>query len=282
MDALHGVGSALAAPGDYTRGLLAGTPGERVDPRGLLSSWGLADPDEGGFLAGLRDFGVGMLTDPLTYAGGLAGTKAAGNLFAKFGPRYGDNASKIGRLALPVGEDLPGGVQAFHEAMNSPARSAILHEIPEGSRFLGAGAESVNFRTPANDVVKVLQHNPRAATGIPEVEGVIQPSRRVLHGNYEVNRVPLARNVGDPELYSANAERLRETLGNRGIDVFDLKPEDLGLVGGKPTILDMGSIDPGTALPWKPITGQPTAPWLASGAMAGSSSPALLQALLGR
>lgn len=84
--------SALSAPGDYTRGLLAGRPGERVGSRELLSSYGLANENDDSTLAGLRDFGVGVLTDPLTYSGGLIASGLS---------RLGSGASGVSKL-LPL------------------------------------------------------------------------------------------------------------------------------------------------------------------------------------
>jgi hypothetical protein len=59
----------LAMPGQYTRGILAGRPGERLEGRDLLRAWGLTgkQDDWGNFIAGL---GVDFLTDPLTLAAG--------------------------------------------------------------------------------------------------------------------------------------------------------------------------------------------------------------------
>lgn len=65
--------SAIGAPGEYTRGLLAGKAGERLSGSDLLRAWGVAAPSEGlGQIA--TDIGVGALTDPLTYLlpGGVA------------------------------------------------------------------------------------------------------------------------------------------------------------------------------------------------------------------
>lgn len=70
IDALQGFGSGaldlLDMPGSYTRGLLAGRPGERLSGTDLLNNYGV-DPGDGvgGFLANM---GVGIATDPLTYA----------------------------------------------------------------------------------------------------------------------------------------------------------------------------------------------------------------------
>lgn len=269
----------LAMPGDYTRGMLAGRAGDRVDPRALLAHWGLADLEDDSNLGMARDFGVAMLTDPLSYLGSLGGSRAGQALFNKLGPRLGANPAKVANLAIPAKDMESGGVAAFQQAMQSPAAGKILHEIPEGSRYLGAGAESMNLATPQGDVLKILKHNPKAAIDVPAVEGVLQPTRRVTHGGFEVNRVPMAQGVGDEALHAAHAEPLRQRLASQGVDVFDLKPEDLGLVGGKPTIIDMGSVDALNPAPFRPRFGQATNKYLVPGALAGaaaSTSPSVL------
>lgn len=60
----------LAMPGDYTRGVLKGRPGERVDPWEFFG----AIPGEVSQLQGAIRGGAGMLVDPLTFVGPLAGT----------------------------------------------------------------------------------------------------------------------------------------------------------------------------------------------------------------
>jgi hypothetical protein len=52
----------LGLPGQYARGALAGAPGTQASPEQLMSHYGLQD-------SALGRLGVGMATDPLTYAG---------------------------------------------------------------------------------------------------------------------------------------------------------------------------------------------------------------------
>lgn len=278
-DALGMVGSAVSAPGDYTRGALAGKFGERMGGRELLRHYGLAGEEDnwGNWLAGMA---TDVATDPLTYAGAFMGAGGASSLFGKLGPRLGANAAKLSELAIPAAERAKGGASLVGEVLGSPAAKSVLHEIPSGSKYLGAGAESLNLQTPAGDVLKILKHNPAAAIDVPAVEGVIQPTRRVVHGGFEVNRVPLASNVGDKAVYDS-AREMVPGLNSKGIDVFDLKPEDVGLIGGKPTILDMGSIDQMTPKPFRQIVGRTPASWRAAGSLGGASANPLLRALLG-
>lgn len=84
LDALGYAGSALSAPGDYTRGLLAGRPGERVNPRQLLDAWGAdLDEEDDSWLGWGRDLAVGVATDPLTYALPFAGNYLGAKLASK-------------------------------------------------------------------------------------------------------------------------------------------------------------------------------------------------------
>lgn len=277
-DVLGMAGSAISAPGDYTRGALAGKFGERMGGRDLLRHYGVAGQDDnwGNFLGGMA---TDVLTDPLTYAGAFMGAGGAGSLFGNLGPRLGANAAKLAGI-VPESQLARGGASLADEVLRSPVAKQVLHEIPQGSKFLGAGAESLNLATPEGDVLKLLRHNPKAAIGVPEVEGVIQPTRRVVHGGFEVNRVPLAQNVGDPAVYR-QAKEMVPGLNNRGVDVFDLKPEDVGLVGGRPTILDMGSVDQLAPRPFRQIVGRTPASWRAAGMAGGGSASPLLRAIFG-
>lgn len=76
------VADALSAPGDYLRGLAAGTPGERASGRDLLRSYGLASSDDnwGNFAAGMA---VDLVTDPLSYIAGPAKAYTAAGHAAK-------------------------------------------------------------------------------------------------------------------------------------------------------------------------------------------------------
>jgi hypothetical protein len=265
-------------PGSETMGLLE--PGSQVGGRELNRMYGLAGQEDswGNFLGGMA---TDVLTDPLTYAGGWLGGKAGSALYNRLGPRYGADAAKLSGLSVPAADASSGGAGLIGDVLGSKASRSVLNEIPGGSSYLGAGAESLNLATPEGDVLKILRHNPRAATGIPEVDGVINPTRRVVHGDWEVNRVPRATQVGDESVYRQAAGPLKDRLNAQGIDVFDLKPEDVGLVGGKPTILDMGSIDPLNPTPFRQIQGGPTRKFLGGGVAAGAGSSPLVRLLGG-
>jgi hypothetical protein len=120
--------SALSAPGDYIRGVLAGRPGDRLGSRELLSSWGLADEHDNSFLANVRDVGAGILTDPLTYSGGLIASGLS---------RLGSGASGVSKL-LPLRRQfaMAHGVEA-----GAPEAATILGGTARARETAGALAE---------------------------------------------------------------------------------------------------------------------------------------------
>jgi hypothetical protein len=188
-------------------------------------------------------FAGDVATDPLTWAGALAGGGAARGLFSAFGPRYGADAAKLAALEIPEALAGHGGASLAAEALASPHAAGILNEIPGGSKVLGAGAESLALGTPEGDVLKLSRFDPKAAVNLPDLPEINNPTRRQFFGNMEVSRVPLASNVGDEAMFNQSRPALEEALRGAGLDVYDLKPEDVGMVGGRPKVLDMGSLD---------------------------------------
>lgn len=132
MDALQGAGSLLSAPGDYTRGVLAGKPGERVGGRDLLRGYGLASDEDnwGNFLGGLA---TDVATDPLTYAGGYLGKAARGLI--PFSPTESGLAT--------AGKGL-GGAGKFKEPLREVA---TLTGLEVGAPVSGAGRVGVPLAT---------------------------------------------------------------------------------------------------------------------------------------
>lgn len=123
---------ALSMPGDYTRGLLAGRPGDRVNPRDLLAGYGMADPQDDGWLSLARDLGVGALTDPLTYAGGLLGRGLAGRrAAAAASPEAALLDTAAGARSVPMGSG-----EAFPSSWGEPGYDRALRAAatpPEGA-----------------------------------------------------------------------------------------------------------------------------------------------------
>lgn len=232
-------------------------------------------------------FAGDMATDPLTWAGALAGGAGAHSLFTRFGPRYGAQAAKLSGLAIPEGLADRGGLTLIEEALAHPQAAQILNEVPEGSKLIGAGAESAALGTREGDVLKLSRYNPKSAINYPESPHLNTPTRRQFFGNIEVSRTPLASQVGDEALFNSARPQLEQGLKGQGLDVFDLKPEDVGLVGGQPKVLDLGSVDllnnPGG--PVNPIRGATPGRQLykgmAAGGAASQGSSALLKLLGG-
>lgn len=114
---LSRIGDTLALPDDLFRGVLQGTPGERVTGRELLRNAGLIGPEDNwsNFLAGL---GTDILTGPTSYISGAAkALTPAGRAAAKAGVL--DNAATAAtRKALDTGiaDDLLPGVARRNKA----------------------------------------------------------------------------------------------------------------------------------------------------------------------
>jgi len=225
---------ALSMPGDYTRGLLAGRLLERVTPGELSEAWGLGDADTP--LAWLRDFGLGMATDPLLVAGGALGGVAARGAYRALGPLYGGGAEKLaGMRALE-------GNPAFMAArlLEAPEGRAILKEIPPGSVYLEGGLNAIPFRTPRGDVVRISKDYESARAAIPEM---LQPTRSVAYGPYRVERVPWAERVGDYDHYLDVADNLQDAALARGFRPVDVHEGNIGSYRGRPVFIDPGAVE---------------------------------------
>jgi hypothetical protein len=225
-----------------------------------------------------------MATDPLTYAGMAAGGLGAAKAFEGLGPMLGGDAAKLSALAIPEEMAERGGAGMVQQALSSPNASKILNEIPAGSTFQGAGAESLALKTPQGDVLKLSPFSEGSAINYPELPGVNQPTRRMAYGNIEVSRTPMATDVGNQALFDQHSAALHQQFEGAGADLFDFKPEDMGMVNGQPKVLDMGSIDtPNAAGPFKPVVGQTPLGFrgvgMGLGAAAGAAPGVLSQAL---
>jgi hypothetical protein len=109
LDAIGQVGYALDTPGAYTRGLLAGRPGERVGGRELLQDWGVLGANTAGLDWGdAAGFAAEAVLDPLSLLGpalgaakGIGRATAAGRAVAQ-----SDTASPLlRRLGEFVGDE---------------------------------------------------------------------------------------------------------------------------------------------------------------------------------
>lgn len=137
---------------------------------------------------------------------------------------------------------------------NSPARDAILREIPPGSRTLGSGVEAIAFLTPTGDVVRVAP-SVASATGRPVSETILQATRTAAMpagaGTAMVERTPLASRVGDASLFrSRNPETmmtpmdvLRSEANAGGLNLWDAHLGNVGVAGNRPVIIDPGAVN---------------------------------------
>lgn len=279
-DLLSMLGSVLDAPRsavwDYginpLQKALGVTTGDVHNTSELLAGLGM-DPESLGTKA--LGFAGDVATDPLTYLGGYLGSKAGQALFGKLGPMHGADAAKLAGLAIPEEAAARGGTGMIEQALAHPDASRILNEIPKGSTFEGAGAESLALRTPEGDVLKLSPFDQGSAINYPSAPELNTPTRRQFFGNLEVSRVPGASDVGSQALFDTHAPQLREGLGRQGVDLFDFKPEDMGLVGGRPKVLDLGGTDlmSGAGGQVLPIAGRATSPYLLGGLSAGVAGP---------
>lgn len=280
LDLLGQMGDVLDTPRQLVWQGISGMAGK--DWKGAEDALVDAGMDRDSLLTKGLGFAGDMATDPLTWAGALAGAGGAHAAFSKLGPRYGANAAKLAALEIPEAMAERGGVGMIGEALAHPQASQILHEIPQGSKFLGAGAESLALGTPEGDVLRLSRFDPKSAINFPETPHLNAPTRRQFFGNMEVSRTPLATNVGDEALFNAAKPQLEQGLRSQGVDVFDLKPEDVGLVGGQPKVLDLGSVDllnnPGG--PINALRGQTPGRQLYKSMAGGGAAPRSTSALL--
>lgn len=249
---------------------------EAQSPDDLVRSMG-GDPDS---VSGqIGSLGLGLAGDPLSLAGagmGRAGAKLGGGAGRSLeagaiqrGPRYGTTVDDLLKT-FPATEDASMAAQTLNEFRGTPQLSSMLREIPEGSSYLGSGAEGTAFKTPAGDVSRFGLTMSQHARPIDQM--LLQPTRTVaaesgvfskgspvmLHSE----RVPFAQSVGKPkEIMAAGGDRLtrnatvekqwqdwtkqlQDEASMRQLNVDDLNSRNWGVHQGKPVIIDPGSVDP--------------------------------------
>jgi hypothetical protein len=228
-------------------------------------------------------FALNMATDPLSFAGMGLGSKLGQKAGASIGkglesaaiqrgPRYGtqlDDLLKTFPTEGVAAEEAALSAGTLNEFRGTPQLSAMLREIPEGSRYLGGGAEGTAFRTPSGDVSRIgLTVNQHAR---PIDDMILQPLRSVAadagvtSGPHKVmmhaERLPFAEKVGDSRVimaagnakpmnlplaqrWKAWTDEMTDEAAMRQLDIADLAPRNWGVQGGKPKIIDPGSVDP--------------------------------------
>jgi hypothetical protein len=219
---LSRVGDALAMPGDYFRGLLAGSPGERVTGRELLRDMGLAGQEDtwGNFLSGLA---VEVGTDPLAMLSGPAkALTPAGRAAQKLGLL--DNAPTAAtRKAIQSGalatadarKALPTVVQRTADKLEATGRTLSTLDPATVGRPL-YGTRTARRAITLDDTIKYAD-SPQAA----------EREARALLGDTEFNRIRNQRladsfGIGLPfQNPSITGDFLGKGFGDNYADVLD-------------------------------------------------------------
>lgn len=266
MDALGYLGSSLDKPGRAVRGLLSGNTREGLSAVPFSDSMGLTDESQRtsgkdllnslgagseGTMGDLAGFGAELATDPLMYAGAglgrMLGRNAESAAVAR-GPRYGTTAEDLqgmmGKFAAGGG-DAETAAYRTKDLLGSPDAARVLSEINPQSQVLGLGAEGVAFQNPAGNVTRVGRV-PLGEAGRPVSDNVLQATSAIdipgLKGAQRVERMPLAEGVGDAARVGSPAE-LDAAMSREGLGFGDRKAENMGLVGGRPKVIDPGAVD---------------------------------------
>lgn len=272
MSALGAVGDALDKPGRAVRGALVGKPQEllaaipfsdtlgitdyadRTSGVDVLRAAGL-DPGDG-VLGGLAGFGAEMALDPSTYVGGFAGRmlgKAADAAQIAKGPGFATTADDLNRMlgdynAAGKGmNEITGNIagRRVDSILKSPDAARMLSEIPPQSSILGAGAEGIAFKTPDDDVLRIGRLLDGSAPGRPVSPDVLQATRGVDVGDkipFRIERTPFADPVGGGRMFDGYRGMLDDSLADQGLLFSDPHKGNVGLVGGRPLVIDPGAV----------------------------------------
>jgi len=180
-DASHLWGAVPGAAGAVLGGVMGGPLGILVGSllAGGLQGMGQAtgsevfDAPNVSDLTGTEDFApnllVGMLTDPLTFAGGIGGAAAGAKTGGKIGRGIGESLEAAANFRGPA---YPGGFEKIVEAVRAANPSLtddairqtyghldnprLLGEMPPQSSFLGEGVERTAFLRPETEGGGVL------------------------------------------------------------------------------------------------------------------------------
>lgn len=251
------VGDVLSAPRRKLWSLL-GAPEHGNE---LVSQLTGMDKDSG--LAHVLGTGAEILGDPLTYAGGLGGLLKGAVLGSRVGkaletaalvrgPNYAGGAEKLTNLALPATMGAAEDAGRLAALAKGPNASRILGEVPQGSTFLGSGAEGIALKTPAGDVLRFGDN--LGSLPPPRVRDplMLQPTRDVAIGNVRAERLPFAdvADAGSGRLSPRDYLNMRRQMGgmeqqleSRGLRATDLHSGNVGMVGGEAKIIDPGAVE---------------------------------------
>ncbi len=260
-DVLSYLGDTLEKPGRAVRGLLGGRPEEAAALIPFSDSLGLTDrsnavsgedlfkkhfgPTGSETADSVLGFGVDMLTDPLTYAGGFLGRmggKALGRGLEESaiarGPQY---KTELEELMKSIPADAMPTMDRFK---GKAGLGRAMDEIPEGSQYLGHGADAVAFRAPDGSVTRLTNTWPDSPTRM--IDPNVLPTTRAADIQSEADRIfrvergPYASKA--PEGFDQD-RLLNRPLASRGIDFVDDHPQNFGMHQGRPVVIDSGSLD---------------------------------------
>lgn len=135
-ETLDTVGSAMFAPGDYYRGLMAGRPGERLTGKQYLDQYGGLEPDDE--FGALKGYLYDIATDPLTALGVSAkvGIPTKANLSESLAP--------IGKFLGQIAKEEGGYLDwsKFAGGIKDPIKRALLRSAGPEEYFAKQG---INF-----------------------------------------------------------------------------------------------------------------------------------------
>jgi hypothetical protein len=169
---LSRIGDALSIPGDLTRGVLTGQPGERVTGRELLRGAGLVGPEDNwsSFFAGL---GTDVLTDPLSFLSGPAKALNAQGMAAKKAGLLDSAATAATRKAIDAGLDnvaLPNVAKRNRAALESTGRNITTFDPATVGRPL-YGPRTAARDVSLDDLVRYADDQPGAERSLRGVMG---------------------------------------------------------------------------------------------------------------
>lgn len=180
-ETLDTVGSAMFAPGDYYRGLMAGRPGTRVTGKQYLDQYGGLEPDDE--FGALKGYLYDIATDPLTALGvsakvGLPTKAALSESLAPIGKALGQIArDESGYLKFPI----PGVSEAMGKAMD-----AVGPRYPGGvEKLMEIARAADNPGTPLNPATRIFKMIENLGPAEAErLAGEIPPGTKYLgHGS---------------------------------------------------------------------------------------------------
>jgi hypothetical protein len=219
---LSRVGDALAAPGDYLRGALAGKTGERVTGRELNRMAGLAGPEDNwlNFAGGMA---TELVTDPLSMLSGASRAltpagKAAAKLAGPTGSLLETAPTALTRKAISTGmadDLLPSVARRTKKQLEATGRTISTFDPATIGRPL-YGTRTARRAGTLDDLIKYAD-DPKAA----------EESARQLLGDAQLAQIrnqPLAKSfglglpLGDPLIVG---DWLGKGFGDKYADVLD-------------------------------------------------------------